>query len=159
MVVALAATAGSVLGALLLYWVGAVLGEDRLKRWLDHIPLVELEDLERADRWFERHAGWAVFLGRMMPVVRSLVSIPAGANRMLMGPFLGLTALGSGIWNSIFVGLGYALGSRWQVVEQYSNLFDYAILAVFAMLITSGAVKRIRRRRARRERQPANRTF
>ncbi|MEH1012913.1 DedA family protein [Micromonospora sp. CPCC 206060] len=153
--VVLAATAGSVLGALALYWVGAWLGEERLKRWLDRVPLVELDDLERADRWFERHARATVLFGRMVPVARSLVSVPAGANRMPMGQFLALTTLGSGIWNSIFVGLGYALGSRWQDIDRYSSWFDYAILAVFAVMIGNWMVRRVRRRRTRRtDRRP-----
>ncbi|MDG4828708.1 DedA family protein [Solwaraspora sp. WMMD1047] len=149
-----AATAGSVVGAALLYWLGAALGEDRLKRWLDRVPLVELDDLERADRWFERHARATVLFGRMVPVVRSLVSIPAGANRMPVGQFLALTTLGSGIWNALFVGLGFALGSRWQQIDRYSTWFDLAILAFFAVTVVSWAVKRIRKRRAA---QPANR--
>lgn len=147
--VTVAATVGSVVGAALLYWLGAALGEDRLKRWLDRVPLVDIEDLEKADRWFERHGRWAVLFGRMMPVVRSLVSIPAGANRMPIGQFLALTTLGSGIWNSLFVGLGYALGSRWQQVERYSTWFDLAIMAFFAITIISWVVKRIRKRRER----------
>ncbi|MFI6264768.1 DedA family protein [Micromonospora sp. NPDC051006] len=152
-VVALAATAGSLIGALVLYWLGAVVGEDRLKRWLDRLPLVDLDDLERADRWFERYGRWAVFFGRMMPVVRSLVSIPAGTNRMPLPEFVVLTTLGSGIWNAILVGGGYALGSRWQQLEQYSSWFDYGIIALFAILIGWWVVKKIRRRGRRRDRQ------
>ncbi|MER7890619.1 DedA family protein [Micromonospora sp. NPDC094482] len=152
-VVALAATAGSLIGALVLYWLGAVVGEDRLKRWLDRLPLVDLDDLERADRWFERYGRWAVFFGRMMPVVRSLVSIPAGTNRMPLPEFVVLTTLGSGIWNAIFVGGGYALGSRWQQLERYSSWFDYGIVALFAILIGWWVVKKIRRRGRRRDRQ------
>ncbi|MEV4542792.1 MULTISPECIES: DedA family protein [Micromonospora] len=148
--VVLAATAGSLLGALVLYWLGAVVGEDRLKRWLDRLPLVDLDDLEKADRWFERRGRWAVFFGRMVPVVRSLVSIPAGANRMPLTEFAVLTTLGSGIWNSLFVGLGFALGSRWQQVEKYSNWFDYGIIAVFVVMIAWWVVKKTRRRRSRR---------
>ncbi|MET7746970.1 DedA family protein [Micromonospora sp. NPDC005367] len=151
-VVALAATAGSLLGALVLYWVGAVAGEDRLKRWLDRLPLVDLDDLERADRWFERYGNWAVLFGRMMPVVRSLVSIPAGANRMPLLQFVTLTTLGSGLWNALFVGGGYALGSRWQQVERYSTWFDYGILAFFALMITMWVVKKVRRRSGRGDR-------
>ncbi|RKN18003.1 DedA family protein [Micromonospora musae] len=151
-VVALAATAGSLLGALILYWVGAGVGEDRLKRWLDRLPLVDLDDLERADRWFERYGRWAVFFGRMIPVVRSLVSIPAGTNRMPLVQFVVLTTLGSGIWNALFVGGGYALGSRWQQVEQYSTWFDYGILALFAAMITMWVVKKVRRRNGRGDR-------
>ena len=151
--IVLAATAGSLLGALVLYWLGAALGEERLKRWLDHIPLVDRDDLEQADRWFERHGKWAVLIGRVVPVVRSLVSIPAGANRLPLGEFVLLTALGSGVWNSVIVGLGFALGSRWQQVGQYSSWFNYAIFAVFGIMIVSWVAKKIRKRRARRDPQ------
>ncbi|MET8836340.1 DedA family protein [Micromonospora sp. NPDC004540] len=147
--IVLAATAGSLLGALVLYWLGAALGEERLKRWLDHVPLVDREDLEKADRWFERHGRWAVLIGRVVPVVRSLVSVPAGANRMPLGEFILLTTLGSGVWNTLIVGAGYALGSRWQQVDRYSQWFNYAIFAVFAVMIVSWVVKKVRRRRAR----------
>ncbi|WP_329104037.1 DedA family protein [Micromonospora sp. NBC_01699] len=149
-VMGVAATVGSVVGALALYWVGAVLGEERLKRWLDRIPLVDADDLDRADRWFERYGSWAVLLGRMVPVVRSLVSVPAGANRMPIGRFLALTTLGSGIWNSIFIGLGFALGSRWQQIDRYSTWFDLALLAGFVLVVSTWVLKRVRRRRSRR---------
>ena len=151
--IVLAATAGSLVGALVLYWLGAALGEERLKRWLDHIPLVDRDDLEQADRWFERHGRWAVLIGRVVPVVRSLVSIPAGANRLPLGEFVLLTTLGSGVWNTLIVGLGFALGSQWQQVDRYSSWFNYAIFAVFAVMIVSWVAKKIRRRRARRDRQ------
>ncbi|MGC5021609.1 DedA family protein [Micromonospora sp. DT47] len=151
--IVLAATAGSLLGALVLYWLGAALGEERLKRWLDHVPLVDRDDLEKADRWFERHGRWAVLIGRVVPVVRSLVSVPAGANRMPLGEFVLLTTLGSGVWNSLIIGLGFALGSRWQQVEQYSNWFNYAIFAVFGIMVVSWGGKKIRKRRARRDRE------
>ncbi len=91
------------------------------------MPLVERDDLEKADRWFEKHGKWAVLLGRCVPVVRSLVSVPAGANHMPMPMFTAFTALGSGVWNTIFIGAGYALGSRWQDIEQYNRWFDYII--------------------------------
>ncbi|MBF9129385.1 DedA family protein [Plantactinospora sp. S1510] len=149
--VVLAATAGSVLGALALYWLGAALGEDRLKRWLDRLPLVDTDDLERADRWFERYGSWAVLFGRMIPVVRSLVSVPAGANRMPMGRFLALTTLGSGLWNAIFVGLGFALGSQWQQIDRYASFFDYGLLAIFVTMIAVWAVRK-RRKRLRQRR-------
>ncbi|MBW6438889.1 DedA family protein [Actinoplanes hulinensis] len=143
------ATLGALLGAVALYWLGRGLGEERLKHWLDRIPLVDPDDLNRADRWFERHERAAVLFGRCAPVVRSLVSVPAGANRMPMGWFLLCTAIGSGVWNALFIGAGYALGSRWQDVERYSHWFDYAILAFFAVAIASWVVKKVRRRRQR----------
>ena len=150
--VTIAATVGSVGGALALYGLGRALGEERLKRWLDRIPLVDADDLNTADRWFERHAKGAVFFGRMAPVVRSLVSVPAGANHMPLGQFTLLTALGSGIWNSLFIGGGYLLGSRWQRLEQYSSYFDYAIITFFTVTAAWWIVKKVRKRRTR---QPA----
>ncbi|MGC4803506.1 DedA family protein [Micromonospora sp. DT233] len=151
--IVVAATVGSLVGALVLYWLGAAVGEQRLKRWLDHIPLVDSEDLEKADRWFERHGRWAVLIGRMVPVVRSLVSVPAGADRMPLGEFVLLTTLGSAVWNALIVGAGFALGSRWQEVDKYSDWFNYAIFAIFGIMIVSWVVKKVRRRRARRDRQ------
>jgi membrane protein DedA with SNARE-associated domain len=148
--VLIAATAGSVFGALVLYWLGYALGEDRLRRWLDRIPLVDADDLDKADRWFERHEKTAVLFGRCAPVVRSLVSIPAGANHMPLGQFTLFTAIGSGVWNSIFVGGGYALGSKWQQVERYSHWFDYAIGAFFVIAIASWVTKKLRKRAATR---------
>ncbi|WFE57785.1 DedA family protein [Micromonospora sp. WMMD712] len=151
--IVVAATVGSLLGALVLYWLGAALGEERLKRWLDRIPLVDRDDLEKADRWFERHGRWAVLIGRVVPVVRSLVSVPAGADRMPLGEFVLLTTLGSGVWNALIVGAGFALGSRWEEVDRYSSWFNYAIFAVFGVMVVSWAAKKVRRRRARRDRQ------
>ena len=144
----IAATAGSVVGALLLYWLGYALGEDRLKRWLDRVPLVDLSDLNKADRWFERHAKSTVLFGRCVPVVRSLVSVPAGANHMPLSIFTLLTAIGSGVWNLLFVGAGYLLGERWQNIDKYSHWFDYA---VYALIVGSAAwwiTKKVRKRRA-----------
>ena len=143
-----AATLGALIGALLLYWLGRGLGEERLMRWLDRIPLVDSSDLGQADRWFERHARSAVLFGRCAPVVRSLISIPAGANHMPIGQFALFTAIGSGVWNALFVGAGYALGSRWQNVEKYSHYFDYAIWAFFAIAIGSWVIKKVRKRRS-----------
>lgn len=142
-----AATAGSVIGALALYWLGYGLGEERLKRWLDHIPLVDSDDLDTADRWFEKHEKSAVLFGRCAPVVRSLISIPAGANHMKLGLFTLLTTLGSGVWNVIFIAGGYALGTRWQDVEKYSSWFNYVIYAFFAVAIISWVTKKVRKRR------------
>ena len=143
------ATLGALAGAVALYWLGRGLGEERLKHWLDRIPLVDSDDLNQADRWFERHAKAAVLFGRCAPVVRSLVSIPAGANRMPMGQFMLFTTIGSGVWNALFVGAGYQLGSRWEDVEQYAQWFDYAIWAFFAIAIGSWVVKKARKRRQR----------
>ncbi|MDI6097849.1 DedA family protein [Actinoplanes sp. NEAU-A12] len=154
----LTATLGALGGAVALYWLGRGLGEERLKHWLDRIPLVDSDDLNQADRWFEKHERAAVLFGRCAPVVRSLVSIPAGANHMPVGQFMLYTAIGSGAWNALFIGGGYALGSRWRDLEKYSQYFDYAIMAFFAIAIASWVMKKVRKRRRRRAAADAHRS-
>jgi len=142
------ATAGSLVGALILYRAGAVLGSDRLTRLADRIPLLEGRDVERAERWFDRHGGSAVLIGRFVPVVRSLVSIPAGVERMPLPRFVLWTALGSALYNAVLVVAGYLLGSRWTQIGQYSDYLNYAIYA--ALAVTLGLFVRRRLRRGRR---------
>lgn len=142
-----AATVGSVVGALALYGLGAWLGRDRLRAVVRRMPLMELADVDRAERWFERFGPWAVLVGRCVPVVRSLISVPAGLQRMPLRSFLPLTFLGSAAWNSIFVGAGYVLGSRWQDVGAYSSVLNNAAIAVIAVLLVIFVVTRLRRRR------------
>jgi len=152
--VLIAATAGSVVGALALYWLGYALGEERLRRWLDRIPLVDAGDLNKADRWFEKHEKGAVLFGRCAPVVRSLVSVPAGANRMPLGQFVVFTAIGSGVWNALFVMGGYLLGERWQDLEKYGHWFDYAVGAFFVVAVGWWVLKKTRGRRKAAARLP-----
>ena len=142
------ATAGSVVGALLLYALGAVFGRDRLRQVADRLPLMSVADVDRAEAWFARRGGQAVFLGRFVPVVRSLISIPAGVERMPLVRFVAYTTVGSGVWNTVFVFLGYALGNRWQQVGQYSGYLNNAIIVIFAVAIVALVVRRIRSSRA-----------
>ena len=115
--VIVAATVGSVLGALLLYEVGVRVGRTRLRRFIDWMPLLEGEDLDNAEAWFARHGQASVLLGRCIPVVRSLISVPAGFAEMPRWRFLVLTAIGSGVWNTVFVGAGYALGEQFDEID------------------------------------------
>lgn len=121
-------TAGSIVGAFVLYGLGAWLGADRLRRLAAHIPLLHPEDIDRTVAWFQRHGGKAIFFGRMLPVFRSLISIPAGITRMPLLKFGLLTAAGSLIWNSIFVLSGFFLGESWHVVEQYAEILQYVVI-------------------------------
>jgi len=146
--VVIGATLGSLAGALALYWAGAALGQKRLRRLAERTPLVEVDDLERAGHWFDRHGGLAVLIGRVIPVVRSLVSVPAGVERMPLWRFILYTIIGSGVYNLVLIGLGYVLGSRWKTVEQYSNYLNYAIYAAILVAVGLFALKRVRRRRA-----------
>jgi membrane protein DedA with SNARE-associated domain len=141
-----AATVGSVLGALILYVAGARLGHERAARALGRLPLVDRSDVDRAVAWFERHGDWAVFLGRLVPGVRSLVSLPAGAARMGRTRFTVLTTLGSLIWNTLLVGAGYALGTQYRLVEQYSGVVDKVLLGVLVLALVVVITRRVRRR-------------
>ena len=145
--VLIAATAGSVLGALLLYSLGARLGRDRAKRLLARLPLVDVEDIDRAAGWFDRHGSEAVFFGRLIPGVRSLISLPAGAARMSVVHFTVLTLAGSALWNGLLVGAGYALGTQWRVVDRYAGVIDWIVIAVLIVVIGMGVVRRLRQRR------------
>ena len=148
LLVVLAATVGSVLGALALYEVGARLGRARMRRIVVAVPLVDLEDLDKAEAWFARHGDVSVLLGRCIPVVRSLISVPAGIEGMPRGRFVVLTTLGSGVWNAVFVGAGYALGARFEEVERYSGVLNAVVYAAIAVVVLLG-VRRALLRRAR----------
>ncbi|MGY0231764.1 DedA family protein [Longispora urticae] len=122
-------TLGSVLGAVALYYVGALLGRDRVRAIARRLPLVKLADVDRTEAWFARHGGKAVFLGRMLPIFRSLISVPAGVDRMPLPTFLVYTTLGSLIWNTVFVLAGYGLGANWHVVQDYVGTFQNVVIA------------------------------
>jgi len=107
-----AATLGSLVGAPALYGAGRALGKARAVSWMARIPLVDREEVEHAVGWFHRHGGASVLVGRLVPGVRSLVSIPAGTTRMPLLRLSALTAAGSLLWNGLLVGGGHALGSQ-----------------------------------------------
>lgn len=142
------ATLGSYAGAVVLYLLGAKLGEERAVRWLSKLPLVDRDDFERAARWFRRHGRSAVFFGRLIPGVRSLISLPAGAAHMPLGTFTIFTVAGSSLWNALLIGLGYFLGTQYHLVDQYSRYFDIVIYAALGALVGWLFVRRARRRRA-----------
>jgi membrane protein DedA with SNARE-associated domain len=121
-------TLGSIVGAFALYGIGAWLGVDRLRRIAARVPLLHPEDIDRTVAWFGRHGGKAVFFGRMIPIFRSLISIPAGITRMRLWKFGLLTAAGSLIWNTIFVLAGFLLGEAWPVVERYAEILQYVVI-------------------------------
>lgn len=126
--VTVAATAGTTGGAVLLYFLGAWLGEARAKRLMARLPLVDMADLNKASDWFQRHGQPVVFFGRFIPIVRSMVSIPAGAQGMPLLRFTALTAAGSGIWNVLLIGAGYGLGTQFERVEDYTRYLDIAVV-------------------------------
>jgi membrane protein DedA with SNARE-associated domain len=141
----LLATAGSVAGAALLHQLGRWLGPERSRRVLDRLPLVDAADVERAFDWFGRHGRSAVLVGRLVPVVRSFVSVPAGVVRMPWPRFLLYTALGSGLWNALLIGGGMLLGTQYELVERYTGVLDWALVGAVVLAGTALVVRRVRR--------------
>lgn len=147
-------TIGSVVGALALYGLGRWLGRDRFRALAVKVPLVKLDDIDKVEAWFDKHGTKAVFFGRMLPIFRSLISIPAGIERMPVGRFTSLTAAGSLIWNTIFVVAGYYLGENWGLVETYAGFFSKAVLVAAvgaAMVFVVLRIRSANRERAARD--------
>ncbi|MEE6280107.1 DedA family protein [Georgenia sp. MJ170] len=126
---------GSVVGAMLLYGLGAWLGIRRLRAIAVRLPLVNGSDIDATEAWFAKHGTKAVFFGRMLPIFRSLISIPAGIERMPLPLFLGLTTAGSTIWNTVLVLAGYFLGERWHIVEQYTGILQWVVIVGVLVLV------------------------
>jgi membrane protein DedA with SNARE-associated domain len=137
-------TLGSLVGAFLLYGIGAWLGVDRLRAIAAKVPLLHPEDIDRTVAWFQRHGGKAVFFGRMVPIFRSLISIPAGVTRMPLWKFGLLTVAGSALWNTVFVLAGFSLGEAWPVVERYADILQYVVIAAVVIGVAWFVYVRIR---------------
>ncbi|HZG70002.1 MAG TPA: DedA family protein [Chondromyces sp.] len=138
--VIIASTTGSVAGAVILYGVGLLLDVERLEKIVDrygHILRLTRKDIHRADAWFDKYGIWTVFLCRMVPLIRSLISVPAGMSNMNFLLFLVFTTLGTLIWNTVLVNVGAAFGESWHVIVEYMDIYStvvYAILAILAVL-------------------------
>jgi membrane protein DedA with SNARE-associated domain len=145
-------TLGSVAGAVVLYAVGALLGRERTRAIAARLPLVKLSDVDRTEAWFAKHGRKTVFFGRMVPLFRSFVSIPAGIERMPLATFLVLTTLGSLIWNAVFVMAGYLLGENRRVIEDYAGAYQKVVLAVGALAVATFVGWRLVSERRNRQR-------
>ncbi|MDF2712295.1 MAG: alkaline phosphatase [Nonomuraea muscovyensis] len=136
-------TIGALAGALVLYGAGALLGKDRTHALAARIPLLKPDDLDKAEGWFDRHGRKTVFFGRMVPVFRSVISVPAGLDRMPLATFAVLTALGSLIWNTALVLAGYLLGDKWEAVDTYMGIFTYVVLGLVALALAGWIWRRV----------------
>lgn len=142
-----AATLGVLVGALIWYAIGAAVGRDRTRRIVGRIPLLDYEDFDKAEAFFARWGGGAVLFGRCVPLVRSFISIPAGIERMPLWKFTLYTLIGSGIWNAIWIGLGFAFGPAIKpVLEEWSGLISNIAVGAIALLVLAFIAVRIRRR-------------
>ncbi|MER7760680.1 DedA family protein [Streptomyces sp. NPDC097619] len=140
-------TAGSVTGALALYQIGRLFGRERMYALWGRLPLVKTADLEKTEVWFAKHGTKAVFFGRMIPLFRSLISVPAGLERMPLPMFLTLTALGSFVWNFCLIMAGNLLGAQWGIVEQYVGILSKVVLALAVLSVAVFVIRKIRARR------------
>ncbi|EAC6408252.1 DedA family protein [Listeria monocytogenes] len=139
--VIIVATLGSVVGAILLYKVASYFGKERLTKIVlkyGRILRLEESDIERAENFFLKYGSWAVFLCRMIPLIRSLISIPAGMTKMKMSKFLILTTAGSLLWNTVLIGLGAMLGESWSEIVVFMDSFSTIIYSIIAILVVVG---------------------
>ena len=148
--VVLSATLGSVIGAFVLYWIGYKFNVDVIEcfvaKW-GYILRLKVEDIEKADKWFEKRGILAVFVCRMIPVLRSLISIPAGMAKMKFSTFFTFTVLGTLIWNIILVYAGAALGANWRTILSVLGTYQDLTIAVLALVGAVFLVWFIRRSR------------
>lgn len=143
-VVLLVAVLGSIAGSLISYFIGAWGGRPFVNR-LGRYVLLDLRDLEATERFFKRRGEVAIFLSRFIPVVRHLISLPAGAARMNLWRFTIFTALGAGLWNSVLAVAGFYLKDHWVNIMHYSRLIDAAVIALLVALIAWYVVRHVRR--------------
>jgi membrane protein DedA with SNARE-associated domain len=146
--VALAGTIGYTVGAIIGWAIGLYGGRPYLERHGRWLHLDE-EKLDRAERWFERWEDWAVFLGRLTPVIRSFVSIPAGVMEVPFVRYTLLTLAGSAIWCFGFAGIGFALGASWEDFQHASHYVDYLVVAAVVAAVAWLVWRRVRNRRRR----------
>lgn len=139
------ATIGSVVGAYILYGVGAWLGAERLRAIADWMWLVKASDVDKSLEWFDRHGRPSILFGRLIPGIRSLISIPAGLDRMNLLTFGLWTTLGSAVWNFILIYLGFTLGDNWEAVTTYIDQYSKVVYVLLILVMLGFLVYFIRR--------------
>lgn len=144
------ATAGSVAGASILYGIGKLLNVERLEKMVNrwgHVLRLKVSDIHKADAWFDRYGYGAVFFGRMVPLIRSLISIPAGMSDMKFIPFLLYTTLGTLIWNVFLVSTGVILGKSWEKILTFMDVYSNITYAVIGLAVIAFIFFWIRKKR------------
>lgn len=140
----IASTIGSVIGAIVLYWIGRLLNEERISNLINSrmgkILGLKNEDISKSFSWFEKKGKMAVFFGRFIPIVRSLVSVPAGMAKMAFIPFIILTTIGSIIWNTVLIILGRIAGESWNKVAIYIGSYSDLVIGMFIAIFVFGII-------------------
>jgi len=145
-----ASTLGAVGGAVILYYLGHILGLRRIEKIIDKYGFIlrlDIEDIHKTNKWFNKYGYTAVFLCRFVPLIRSLISIPAGLSQMSIVPFIIYTTVGTIIWNAILIYLGMALGQNWEKVLQYFDMYSNVLYILMAILIIAGVIYLYKRKK------------
>jgi membrane protein DedA with SNARE-associated domain len=150
-----ASTLGSVIGSLISYWIGLFGGRRFLRKFGKYVFLDE-EHLDWTQKFFKKHGTWTVFVSRFLPVVRHLISIPAGMGKMGLKKFLLYTALGSAGWNMFLAWLGWYLNEYWHLIHDYALYFDWVILGILIILVGFLVFKFINKKRKVNKRDKSN---
>lgn len=151
-----AATLGSLLGAIVLYYIGKILNKERLKKIVSgkvgKVLRLKEKDIDMADQWFDTKGNKTVFFCRFIPIVRSLISIPAGMSEMPMAKFLLYTTVGSAIWNTVLIVIGNRVGENWEsilgVFDQYSHIVLILLILIFILFIVWFYTKKQKKKKA-----------
>lgn len=137
-------TLGSLIGALVLYYIGKILNKERLIKIVSgkigKLLRLKKEHIEKADYWFDNKGQKTVFFCRFIPIVRSLISIPAGMSEMKLSKFILYSFLGTVIWNSVLVILGSIVGDKWENIVSVMNAYSSAVVAIIGICIVGGIV-------------------
>ena len=140
--VILFATIGSVAGAIILYFLGRLLNKDRIEKIISgkigKVLRLKKADIEKADHWFDTKGYYTVFFCRFIPVVRSLISIPAGMSEMPFLKFIAFTIVGSLIWNTVLIVLGAVMGNNWDKIVEFIGIYSKFILLILIILFIIG---------------------
>lgn len=145
------ATLGSLIGAIILFYIGRLLGVERLEKIVERwgrILRVKKDDIRKADAWFDKYGYWAVFICRMIPLIRSLISLPAGMSGMKIVPFLFFTTIGTLIWNTLLVFVGVAVGDNWTEIVEFMDVYSnitYGLIALAAIIVLILYIRRARK--------------
>lgn len=146
-----ASTLGSFLGAIILYYIGKIFNKERLKKIvngrLGKILFLKENDIDKADEWFDNKGNKSVFFCGFVPIVRSLISIPAGMSEMPMGKFIIYTICGSMIWNTVLICLGYRLGSNWEYVLTILDKYQIIVIVILVIIFGYVIIKFYRKKR------------
>jgi membrane protein DedA with SNARE-associated domain len=144
--VVLFATLGSLFGSLLSYYIGKYGGNKFVLRYGKYFLLNE-EHLKSAERWFSKKGELTIFIGRFVPIVRHLISIPAGIGKMNVKKFSLYTILGAGIWNFFLAYIGFVLGNNWEAIKQYADYLSWGVLIILIIIVVYFILKQVNKRR------------